>query len=208
MATEFTLVRHGETVANLQGVIQGQTDVPLSAVGEEQARRLGARWRGRRFDAGYASDLARTMRTAELALPGQPPIPTRELREWDLGAWCGLTMDEISHRFPEEYAACRVGDADCRLGGGESRRDLVERAGAFFLGAARRHPGERVAAFTHSGVIRALFTLTVGWEALSPAVGNTAICVLSYDPECGRWRLISWNDTAHLDRPSGEIETL
>lgn len=202
MATEFTLVRHGETAANRETVIQGQTDVPLSPAGEEQARALGRRWRGRHFDAVYASDLSRAMRTAELALPGEPAIPTPKLREWDLGYWCGLSIEEIAVRFPEEYAACRSGEPDCRLGGGESRRDLVERAESFFLDAARRHPGEKVLAVTHAGVIRALFTLLAGWQAAAPMVGNTAICVVDCDPEIGRWRLIRWNDTAHLETPA------
>ena len=201
MATVFTLLRHGETLANLNHVIQGQTDVPLSPAGEEQARALGRRWRGRRFDAVYASDLSRAMRTAELALPGQPAIPTPELREMDLGSWCGLEFAEIQTRFPEDYAAFRSGDPERRIGGGESRRMLVRRAENFFLGAARRHPGAEVLAVTHAGVVRALFTLVAGWGAAGPAVGNTGICVVSCDPDGPRWRLITWNDTAHLETP-------
>ena len=200
--TVFTVIRHGETAANRGGVIQGQTDVPLSPVGERQARALGRRWRGRRFDAIYSSDLGRTLRTVELALPGQPTIPTPELREMDLGAWCGLDFAAIRERFPEDYAAFRSGDPDRRIAGGESRRELVERTEKFFLAAARRHPGEEVLVVTHGGVLRALFTLVAGWSAAAPVVGNTAISVIRIDPESGRRQLVVWNDTAHLEAPA------
>ena len=66
MITTFTVVRHGETAANRGNIIQGQTDVPLSETGEEQARILGRRWKNRKFDAVYSSDLSRALRTAEL----------------------------------------------------------------------------------------------------------------------------------------------
>ena len=48
MSTLFTVIRHGETVANLNCVIQGQSDVPLSPAGEKQAELLARRWKNRR----------------------------------------------------------------------------------------------------------------------------------------------------------------
>ncbi|MGH8687626.1 MAG: histidine phosphatase family protein, partial [Burkholderiales bacterium] len=62
--SQICMVRHGETAWNAEGRVQGQTDVPLSPVGEAQARALGAALAGRRFAALYASDLARVRQTA------------------------------------------------------------------------------------------------------------------------------------------------
>ena len=72
MITTFTVVRHGETAANQGNIIQGQTDVPLSETGEEQARILGRRWKNKKFDAVYSSDLSRAMRTASLIGMAKP----------------------------------------------------------------------------------------------------------------------------------------
>ena len=202
MFTHFTIIRHGETEANLKSVIQGQTDVPLDAVGEDQARRLGRRWQGKSFDVVYSSDLSRAMRTAELALPGQKPVPTPELREMDLGDWCGLSVAEVAARFPEEWKAFRSGSIECRASGGESRREVLRRTERFFEETARKHPGQEILVVTHGGVLRAFFTMIMGGEGasfpLQPATGNTGITTADLDLDTGLWRLICWNDTAHL----------
>ena len=62
------LARHGETAWNAEGRYQGQEDIPLSPVGEAQARALGERLRDVRIDRAVASPLSRALRTAELAL--------------------------------------------------------------------------------------------------------------------------------------------
>jgi probable phosphoglycerate mutase len=203
MATVFTVIRHGETAANRNGVIQGQTDVPLSPEGEKQARLLGRRWRGKHFDAVYSSDLSRALRTAELAFPAVKPTATPALREMNLGAWVGHTTFEIAERFPKEWRAFRAGDIDCRITDGESRRELIARTEKFFREAAARHAGQEVLVVTHGGVLRAFFMILMGGaiseKALLPSTGNTGINVVHYDDRTERWRLTTWNDTAHLD---------
>ena len=203
MSTLFTVVRHGETVANLNKVIQGQSDVPLSPAGEKQAELLAQRWRRRRFDAVYTSDLSRAVRTAELIAPGMTPVRTPDLREMDLGAWVGHTTDEVAELYPEEWRAFRSCSIDCRATDGESRRELLARITRFFRAAAVRHEGQSVLVVTHGGALRAFFLMLMGGSlnpsALLPSTGNTGISTVRYDAATDRWRLIGWNDTAHLD---------
>ncbi len=203
MKTVFTIVRHGETSANSDGIIQGHRDVPLNAVGEDQARRLGRRWRGKTFDAVYSSDLSRAMRTAELAVPGQTPTAMPELREMDLGKWCGMSVTDIARRFPEQWAAFRYGSMDCIPPEGESRREVARRIERFLVDAAARHPGGNVLVVTHGGVLRVFFRLVLGGDqariALLPATSNTGVSVARFDLERREWRLITWNDTSHLE---------
>ena len=203
MSTLFYVIRHGETVANLNSVIQGQSDVPLSPAGEKQAELLARRWRRRRFDAVYSSDLSRAVRTAEIVANGVKPVPAPELREMDLGEWVGHTTSEVAELYPEEWRAFRSASVECRATGGESRRELLERVTRFFYTAARRHPDQNVLVVTHGGALRAFFLMLMGGSlnenALLPSTGNTGVSTVRYDPETDRWRLISWNDTAHLD---------
>jgi len=207
MFTTFTVIRHGETSANRSGVIQGQTDVPLNAAGEAQARRLAMRWKDRRFDAVYSSDLSRAVRTAGIVAPGSTPVTTSDLREMDLGAWCGLTTTEVAERFPDEWKAFRTGSVECRASGGESRRDVLARTERFFTEALARHPGGDVLVVTHGGVLRVFFLMIMGGEKvelpLLPATGNTGISVAKFDNDTRLWRLVTWNDTAHLDLAFG-----
>jgi len=203
MSTLFTVVRHGETAANSSCVIQGQSDVPLSPAGVRQAEMLARRWRKRRFDAVYSSDLSRALRTAEIVTGGAEIVTTPELREMDLGVWVGHTTAEIAEKFPAEWRAFRSATLDCQATGGETRRELLERTTRFFRNAAAKHPGQNVLVVTHGGLLRAFFLMLMGGSlnegALLPSTGNTGITTVRCDPDTDRWRLISWNDTAHLD---------
>jgi phosphohistidine phosphatase SixA len=68
---ELWIVRHGETEANRAGIVQGQSESPLSPLGAAQARRAAAALAGRRWWRVVSSDLGRTRQTAELLLdPG------------------------------------------------------------------------------------------------------------------------------------------
>lgn len=60
------LVRHGTTDWNEKGIIQGQLDIPLAKIGEEQAKIVAQELKNVHFDAVFSSDLMRTKRTAEI----------------------------------------------------------------------------------------------------------------------------------------------
>ena len=64
------LVRHGETEWNRKGKIQGHLDVPLNEHGRRQVKMLAKRLAKCRFTAVYASDLSRTIKTAQIIAEG------------------------------------------------------------------------------------------------------------------------------------------
>ena len=107
---EISFLRHGETEANVAGVWQGSRHGGvLTDRGREQARSLRDRLASVDFDAVVSSDLVRTMETADLA--GLDPEPDAGFREMDIGAWEGLTRDEVRERFPDELARMDEGRA-------------------------------------------------------------------------------------------------
>ena len=115
MSVEITFVRHGETDANAASIWQGQGDAALSHRGREQARSLRDRLASVDFDAVVSSDLVRTMETADLA--GLDPEPDAGFREMDIGAWEGLTRDEIEKSLPGDGVFCREGHTGPRVEG-------------------------------------------------------------------------------------------
>jgi len=100
----LTFVRHGETSLNVQKLIQGHTDTPLSETGINQAECLGKSIADVKFTKAYASDLCRAKRTAELILKhSQNPVTIVEdnrLRERSYGEMEGkyfqILIDEAA----------------------------------------------------------------------------------------------------------------
>ncbi|MGV9955950.1 histidine phosphatase family protein [Streptomyces cellulosae] len=96
---DLLLARHGETEWSRAGRHTGGTDLPLTRAGEAQARSLAPLLVGRAFALVLTSPLARARRTAELAgLTGAEPEP--DLREWDYGAYEGVTTADIHTTRP------------------------------------------------------------------------------------------------------------
>lgn len=123
------VVRHGQSVWNALGRWQGQADPPLSAEGESQAREAGAALLGAGISRIFSSDLQRALCTAEIIgeqLGVDSVSADPALREVDVGAWSGLTREQIEHRWPGMLAARAQG----RLltpPGGETLTDLTVR---------------------------------------------------------------------------------
>lgn len=204
-ATEFWVVRHGESTWNVDGRYQGQTDVPLSPVGILQAASLAERLTGQNFAAVYSSDLLRASQTARAVaerLAGTPTVQLDpELREINVGELSGLLMTDIRQRFPEYLSALQNDPWTTRRPGGESMEDLFGRCGAAFHTIRARHPGQRVLVFTHGGVVRVAVGLALGgvpanaWARLS--VMNTSITRVLLGDQSGM--LLGFNDDAHLE---------
>jgi broad specificity phosphatase PhoE len=119
---ELYLVRHGETAWSRARRHTGRTDVPLSPVGEAEARALGAHLDGLRVDRVLASPMARATATARLAGFGDQLETTPALLEFDYGDYEGLTTPQILARRPG-WDLFRDG-----CPGGETAAAVAERA--------------------------------------------------------------------------------
>src|SRR5919197_1148474 len=116
------LARHGETVSNLEGRWQGQTDSPLTERGLAQARELGRALADEPLAAVYSSDLGRALETArEVAAPHALEVtPDPRLRELHVGRWSGRVGRESRGEFPGLSALWGDRPAELVLPGGES----------------------------------------------------------------------------------------
>jgi probable phosphoglycerate mutase len=197
------MIRHGETAWNAEGRVQGQTDVPLSPVGEAQSRALRAALAGERFAAAYASDLTRVRQTAAPAAAalGLELRLEPALRERHYGKFETLTYAEARERLPEDYARFRAKDPDFDFGSGESLRRFYERAVGCVGAIAARHAGAAVLVFTHGGVLEMVHRHAHGSGLSTPRefdLPNAAINWVEIGP--GAWRIRAWARVAHLER--------
>ena len=140
------MVRHGETEWSATGRHTGRTDVPLTEVGEEQARGLTFRL-NRDWDLVLSSPLSRARRTAELA--GFTPVLDDDLMEWDYGGAEGLTTGQLSAAKPWSVWEEPLG---------ESLDDLGERLQRVLDGL----PDGDVLIFGHGHALRVLTALYLG----------------------------------------------
>lgn len=125
------VVRHGETVENREGIIQGQAEGTLSSNGIEQAWRLAKRLSEEKFDVILSSDLARAVDTTRQIAAFHPLTPLRickELRERALGKFEGRMKQEISDWRRHEQ---ELGDSIVKKYGGESVQELQARVNTF-----------------------------------------------------------------------------
>jgi probable phosphoglycerate mutase len=189
---ELGLLRHGATEWARSGRHTGRTDLPLLPEGEEEARRLAPLLASRTFDAVLVSPLQRARRTCELAGLGERAEVCDDLREWDYGAYEGITTAEIRRSVPE----WTVWSHPCP--DGESAADVQERCQRLIILALARLGSEgRVALFAHGHILRSLAGCWLGLGVAGGAllVLDTA-CVSVLGQERQQRALLRWNAPA------------
>jgi probable phosphoglycerate mutase len=193
------LVRHGETEWSLSGQHTGTTDVPLTDNGRRQAELLRPRLAEREFALVLTSPMSRARETCALAGLGEQGEVDEDLREYDYGAYEGITTKEIRRERPDWYL-WRDGCPD-----GEMPEDAGRRADRVLERVLAA--GGDVALFAHGHILR---VLGARWLELPPAaagrlaLGTAALCDLGFEREIRVAWL--WNDTSHIDPPPLAIE--
>lgn len=201
------LIRHGESAFNVEGRIQGQLDVPLSALGQQQAAAVPTEFAERTIQALYCSPLRRAYDTAQpLAEALKLPIQTDDrLREINAGVFQGLLWSEIADRYPEAAHAWKQQDPDYRIPQGESRRDLMHR-GRAALEAIRETGYESVVVVAHGGVLTAALKacLEVPAERNPFMLYNGSISMVEWATQ---FRLVTLNQMDHLQRAGADLRS-
>jgi probable phosphoglycerate mutase len=200
-ATQFILIRHGETSWNRMGQIQGHMDSPLSPEGLAQAELLAERLEHESFDFLISSDLGRAHDTARcIAMrTGHSISLDARLRERHYGIFQGKTRDEAKSVYPEVYARYHDESVTYAIPGGESTQECFQRNLKCFQELVAQHPGKRIVVVTHGGVLDGLYRHVMQL----PHVGSRAFTIVNaslnwFTCEDGKWRLDQWGDVVHL----------
>lgn len=156
------LMRHGQIEQCRPRRFVGQRDLPLDALGVDQAARMRDWLAETAFAFALSSDLVRCRETCRIVL-GKRTIrleTTPLLREIGLGEWEGRCVDEVRSDSMDEWTKRGADLAGYRPPGGESFQDLLDRAWPVFeAAAAQPGPGLLVA---HAGVNRVLLCRLLG----------------------------------------------
>jgi broad specificity phosphatase PhoE len=203
--TRVLLIRHGQSEGNAEGRFGGHTATPLSPRGRLQAEATAQALSSENFTAIYSSDLSRAVETAmPLArLTSLDIEQTDAFRERSVGVMEGLTFEEAATQHPDQYAALLRRDFDHVLRGGESYRQMLDRAARQLDQAIEQHRGGRIALFSHTGTICILALHLMGAldaPELRPVWIATANCgITRFELRTdGFVRVLAINDTRHL----------
>jgi 2,3-bisphosphoglycerate-dependent phosphoglycerate mutase len=205
-ATELLLVRHGESeaasLATPFPLLDGRSDPALAPEGRDQAELVAARLAAADVDAIYVSTLRRTVETAAplAARLGLEPRVEAGLREVGLGEWeGGLFRKMVAEQHPTAMQMWAQESFEV-IPGAEPAAEFAARVRDAVGRVAAAHQGQRVAVFTHGGVIGQVLALASGsrpFAFVTSDNGSISRIVVSGDS----WFVRGFNDTAHLEPP-------
>lgn len=200
------LVRHGETAWNREGRYQGRTDIPLSADGQAQVRRLGARLAHIPITRAVSSPLSRAKTTADAILTGRTDVTLEldpGLLEISHGEWEGKLSADVEAAHAEMIGTWRQRpDRDVPAGPGAETLGQVEARAWPVLERVTRNLGDNdtLLLAAHDAVNRVLLCRVLGlpltriWAfRQSPATLN----VLS-GPSLAELAVMRLNDAEHV----------
>lgn len=203
-AADLLLIRHGESqparLAAPFPLVAGHSDPALAPAGREQAERIAARLGALHIDAIYVTTLRRTAQTAAplARLLGLTPRVVAGLREVYLGGWeGGLFRKMVAERHPlaERMRAEQRWDV---IPGAEPAAAFAQRVRQAVEQLSAAHPDQRLAVFTHGGVIGQAMALASGSRPFAfIGADNGSISRLVVSGQ--RWIVRGFNDTAHLE---------
>jgi len=198
--TELILVRHGQTVWNVEKIYRGRADVDLDEVGIKQAELLGKYLSNWELEAIYSSPLKRALATANIiARYHKIGVYIADgLIDFDYGEWQSLPEQEVRKSYPALLDKWHNNPHEVRMPGGESLADVRERAAGIVDDVLSKYEGSVVLA-SHRVVNKVLICSLLGldnsyfWNIKQDVSGIT---IFNYVD--GRFVLTKHNDTSHL----------
>jgi broad specificity phosphatase PhoE len=199
--TTLFLVRHGRTGWNKEQIFRGTKDVPLDAVGKQEALLVGERLKAEGITAVFSSPLSRAKETAE-AIARFHNVGVQVLaglNDLNFGEWEGLSRQEVEERYPDLYRQWQQEPHRVIFPAGEGldavRSRVIEAVGD----VVARHPQEAVALVSHRVVLKVLICALLGlanshfWN-----IGQDTAAINCFQYQDGKWIAALLNDTCHL----------
>lgn len=201
---QVIFLRHGESRSNLENRVQGHSDSGLTARGLRQAQKAATRLARVGIRKIYSSDLGRAMQTSSVVAKktGRRVIPDPAWREISLGAWEGLSTDEINQKFRRGYDRWLLSPSRIAIPGAERVREFHSRVQARVKKLFLNETDGPVLVVTHGGVIASLLSLWLDScfdkTLLNLRIDNTSITWVEKNSQ--RIKIHTLNDITHLSQ--------
>lgn len=190
------LVRHGQTDANLNKLIQGQSDGQLNATGIQQAEEVGLHLKDIQIDQVISSTLSRARDTAAAIAQyhNLPVIMTPLIVEWNCGSLDGIPAEAFHKKMRESHSTISNFHPD----GGETVMDVRRRAQKFIADVTAKYQDQTVLVCSHGDFLRtviSIFLNITAEEASGIQLDNASYSIFELDN--GKWNLVKLNQSAH-----------
>jgi phosphoglycerate mutase family protein len=206
----FYLVRHGRTLWNEQGLLQGFGNSDLTEQGVKGAKQTGAALQHIPFVAAYSSCLQRTIDTAQYIL-GERDVPLfqhKGLNEQYFGSWEGLPVEKLRSLDEFNQMLKDAPNYKAQSNGGETFEQLAKRAMKAIQDIIQVHEQGNILVVSHGHTLRLLLALLAGtgWqehrdEGKSQSLLNCAINIVHYKQSHetdGKFIIDTINEAGHL----------
>jgi broad specificity phosphatase PhoE len=200
--TTLYITRHGETLWNTEGRMQGWNDSPLTNLGITQAEWLRDRIKDTKIDAIYSSPSGRAFNTAKIVRGNRDIeiIKHEGLREIGLDQWEGLNQEEIRTVDEEQHKNFwNAPHLYVPTTNGESFQELVDRVTPVVKEIVKNHENENVLVVTHTVTLKAIMTALKNqpianiWQP--PFIKQTSLTVIEFDKE--DFNILMHGDASH-----------
>jgi len=202
------LVRHGETAWNRDKIFRGIHDIPLNDNGREQAKLAAKTLISYKIDFAYTSPLSRAAETARIVLePHNVEASIHEgLLDFDYGNWTGQKDEDVAKKWPKEHAAWGSRPDSLRIPGGDTLKEVFDRAFGCMEELAQKHDDQTVALFAHRVVNKLLVigTLGLGLDRF-PFIMQGNCCVNKFERTKKGYIIDFINDTAHIRNARADL---
>ena len=204
MKTKIYLVRHTQTVGNIEKRLSGRTDFELTLDGKKYVEKLTNRLKNIKFDKAYSSISGRAIKTIEpiCKLQGLEIEKTDKLCEMDFGIYDGLKWEEVNKINPKIKQTQDEINEIAGIPDQESTEEVANRMFSFIRTVSIQNTGKVILMSSHGVAIEA-FIRKVNHEKFSEnkeanSQKNTAINIIEYDIEKDNFEVILLNDFSHL----------
>ncbi len=201
--TSLYILRHGQSLGNIDNIFLGHTDWELTELGKKQAEYVINFFRDIKIDKIYSSDLVRAIQTVTPTAKAKnlEIIGRENLREIYAGKWEMLSFDEIDEAYPEMWGIWKRADGEnLELPDGESAKELTDRICLEIEKLSKQNDGKTILITTHAMAIRC-FTNKVLGRSLSELCGthwvpNASVSHFVY--ENGEFKIDFLGNAEHL----------
>ncbi len=159
----LTIIRHGQSTYNAANLFTGNADVPLTALGKEEALQAGKKLKGLTFNLAYTSMLVRAQETLRIVLQEIkqttiPIIQNKALDERMYGNLQGLNKADTAAKYGDAQVEIWRRSFDVRPPGGESLEDTFNRTVPYYTSTIQPNlvEGNNVLIVAHGNSLRTL----------------------------------------------------